>query len=257
MRDPHVVSLRYKLETVPTVTFNNPPPVKVETDAFLLCLENGRAFVEMKEHFAAVEAARSAVDPYLHSWELDVALRFGRQEIRFTYEDAEVIDRNPPPPGSPQVIQLSAVISATSSSGTATLTVARREYPFPPKHFRANPDVDTLWHRFDGYNQGREPLLAMAYFCLTLLEARAGGRKNAGKLYRVHKDVLSKLGELTASTGDERTARKLKETSALVPLAPTETRWIEAAVKAIIRRVGEIDANPSLDVLAMSDLPTL
>ena len=256
MRDPHVASLRYKLETISTVTFNNPPPVKVETDMFLLYLENGKASVEMKEHFAAVEAARSVIDPYLRAWELDVALHLGRQEIKFIYEDAEVIDRNPPPPGSPQAIQLSGIALATSF-GTATLTVARREYPLPPKHFRVNPDVDTLWHRFDGYNQGREPLLAMAYFCLTLLEARAVRRKNTVKLYRVHKAVLDKLGELTANRGDERTARKLKKASTLVPLTPTETRWIEAAIKAIIRRVGEIDANPSLDVLTMSDLPTL
>ena len=250
------MSLRYKLETISTVTFNNPPPVTIETDTFLLRLENEKAFVEMKRHFATVEAAKSAIDPFLRAWELDMALDFGRQEIKFTYEDAEVIDRNPPPPGAPQLLQLSGIALATSVAA-GTLSVARREYRLPPKHFKVNPDVDTLWHRFDGYNQGREPLLAMAYSCLTLLEARAGGRKNAEKVYRIHKAVFDKLGELTANRGDERTARKLKKASALVPLTPTETRWIEAVTKAIIRRVGEIDANPSLDVLTMSELPAL
>lgn len=256
MRDPHVMSLQYKLETISTVTFNNPPAIKDETDAFLLYLENGKATVKLKDHFTSVEAARSLVDGYLRAWELDVALRFGRQEIKFTYEDAEVVDRDPPPSVSPRVIQVSSIVSATSF-GTATLSVARREYHLPPKHFRVNPDVDTLWYRYNGYTQGREPLLAMAYFCLTLLEALAGGRKNAEKLYRIHYAVLDKLGELTSNRGDERTARKLKKANALVPLGPAETCWIEVAIKAIIRRVGEIGANPSLDVLTMNDLPAL
>ena len=252
-----MVSLRYRLESVSTVTFNNPPAIKEETDAFRLNLENEKANFELKSHFASVEDAKNVVDSYLRAWELDVALRFGRQEIKFSFEDAEVIDRDPPPPPeSPKVIQVSGIVSATAF-GTATVSVARREYPSPPKHFRVNPDVDTLWHRFEGYTQSREPLLAMAYFCLTLLEARTGGRKNAEKQYRIHKNVLDKLGELTANKGDERTARKLKKAGVPVPLTPMETHWIEAAIKAIIWRVGEMDANPSLDVITMSDLPKL
>jgi len=256
MHDPHVVSLQYKLETGTTVSFYNPPAVNDETDTFRLKLENSKVTVDLKHHFASVEAARCVVDAYLLAWELDVALRFGRKEIKFIFEDAEVIDRDPPPSGSPMTIQVSGIASATAF-GTATISAARREYPSPPKYFRVNPDVDTLWHRFEGYSQGREPLLAMAYFCLTLLEARAGGRKNAEKQYRIQKAVLDKLGELTANRGDEKTARKLKKASPPAPLTPAEARRIEVAIKAIIWRVGEMGTNPSLAVIGMSDLPKI
>jgi hypothetical protein len=97
MRDPHVVALRYKVETTPTITFNNPPAVEAEASAFRLRLENDEVTIELKEHFPSIEAARIAVDSFLRSWELDIVLRFGRQEIKFAFEDADVIDRDPPP----------------------------------------------------------------------------------------------------------------------------------------------------------------
>jgi hypothetical protein len=153
-------------------------------------------------------------------------------------------------------MQLSGTAYGTAFA-TATLSVARREYPSPPKHFRVNPDVDTLWHRFEGYAQGREPLLSMAYFCLTLLEARAGDRKNVETMYKVHKKILDRLGELTTTKGDEKTARKVRKLSALAPLTPSETIWVEAAIKAIIRRVGEVNSNPAVQMIMMNYLPSL
>jgi hypothetical protein len=97
----------------------------------------------------------------------------------------------------------------------------------------------------------------MVYFCLTVIEAKAGGRDQAVKLYRISKEVLSKLGELTSERGDAKTARKMKQGKTLTPLSPTESSWINAAVKAIIRRVGEIDLDPTLPDITMNDLPTL
>jgi hypothetical protein len=97
----------------------------------------------------------------------------------------------------------------------------------------------------------------MAYFCLTVIEAKAGSRKQAAKLYRISKEVLSKLGELTSDRGDAQTARKIKQSSTLTPLSSAESSWINAAVKTIIRRVGEIDLDPKLPEITMNDLPTL
>jgi hypothetical protein len=66
--------------------------------------------------------------------------------------------------------------------------------------------------------------------------------------------VLKKFSELASTRGDEKTARK---GGVQQPLSAAETQRIEAAIKAIIRRVGEIDGNPSLPELTMSDLPPL
>src|SRR5438105_3912003 len=103
MRDPHVVKLRYRIETIPTIKFTE-TELTHETHDFQIKLEQGKATFEPKVHFPSIEAARSIADPFLRAWELDVALRYGKKEITFLFEDAEMIDRNPPPPGSPNIV---------------------------------------------------------------------------------------------------------------------------------------------------------
>lgn len=260
MRDPHIVSLRYRLEPVDSVTFDDPQPIERKTDAFRMRLEDGTLSIDMVEHFASVEDARRVVNSFLRAWEIDAALRYGRREIAFVFEDAEVIDRDPPPPGSPQVIGL-APLGILAAVGSVTAHVRRRKYPEPPTQFRASPDVETLWWRYEGYLQGREPLLPMAFFCLSMLEASAGVKKGkrqqTARKYQISEDVLSKLGELTSLRGDEKTARKFDHNSTRSPLTSAEVTWIESAVKAIIRRLGEYGSTTSLSTITMNDLPEL
>jgi hypothetical protein len=143
--------------------------------------------------------------------------------------------------------------------GEVSLQVMRREYPAPPARFKASTDVETLWHRYEGYKQGREPLLGMAYACLTWLEAQVGGRANAAKTYAIDATILRKLGDFTANLGDERTARKFHARGARRPPTPEETAWIDAVIRILIRRVGEHAADPDAPwpPLSMRDLPSL
>jgi hypothetical protein len=57
-----------------------------ESDAFTARLESGRLTVTMKEHHHSVDSARQRVNPFPRAWELDIALRQGRQEISFEPE---------------------------------------------------------------------------------------------------------------------------------------------------------------------------
>lgn len=254
MRDPHVVSLHYLLETDDTVSYKNPPLLSHAFGPFSIQLAKNELCVTMKEHFASVPAARMTVEDYLRAWELDVALRFGPGELRFSYKDAEVIDRHPPPPGTPQVIELAGTINITMS-GSASLHVARAAYPAPPTRFRVTPDVETLWHRYSGHKEGREPLLSMAYFCLTLLESDGRGRSGAAQRFGIDLAILGKLGEITSTRGDDATARKVHGKAPL-PLTDVERAWVEAAMKAVIRRVAEFAPGDPISLI-MSDLPAL
>ncbi|MBI4643263.1 MAG: hypothetical protein HY743_05935 [Deltaproteobacteria bacterium] len=130
-------------------------------------------------------------------------------------------------------------------------------YPNPPNFFKISPDALTLWQRYEGYLNNREPLQSMGYFCFSLLKFRAGGLKNAEKMYRINFEVLKKLSELTSTKGDEKTARKFESVISLGPLSAVENEWIKTAVRIIIRRVGEIDNAPSLPIITMNDLPKL
>jgi hypothetical protein len=65
---------------------------------------------------------------------------------------------------------------------------------------------------------GRGELTDAAYFCLTLLERRAGGRAEAADEFAIHPTVLSKLGYLTSDeVGDARGARKVSRKSSMRP----------------------------------------
>ena len=256
MRDPHVVALRYRLECDETLSFENPPLAEAQTDAFRVSLHDDRLTAEMIEHYSTEEGARKRVETYLRSWEVDAALCSGRQEFRFQFESADVIDRDPPPPGSPQTVHVKGIAS-TVTFGTVTVHKKTRVYPAPPVGFVASPDVETLWARYEGYLQGQEPLSSMAYACLTFLEALAGGRKETARQYNISQIVLGTLGRLSNELGDSQTARKFSRSRSPRLASGSEIAWMETAVKALIRRVGEHASDPTEQrpMLTMHDLP--
>lgn len=265
MRDPHVEILRYRLETASNITYDNPLPVDIDHDEFSGRLETGILTCHMKKHYESIDAAHKVVTWYLRAWEMDAALKFGPGEIRFVYEDAQVIDRNPPPPDAPLEIQVSEGF-LTMEGSVVTLRVTRREYPKPPMIFRVSPDVETLWQRYQMYLDGKDRLLSMAYFCLSLLELIAGGspasrsgqskrRRAASNMFSIEYDVLNQLGELTSARGDRLTARKAQTTP--IPLSEKERQWIEVTIKQVIRRIGEYNCGLTLPTIRMTDLPPL
>jgi len=257
MRDPHVVSLTYNASPSESTSFEKAPPLEGTIEDLRFRLDVGTLRIEPTIHFPSIEDARRLVDPLLRSWEIDIALRFGSPELSFVYDTAEVIDRQPPPPGARHAVlnvQLGEVVLVGSA---VTLRVSRGSYPQPPAAFRLNPDVDTLWRRYQGYKEGREPLPSMAYFCLTLIESLAGGRDTAASTFKISKRVLAKIGQLASERGDASTARKYRAIAAGAPLTGGEASWLEEAIKVIIRRVGELQAIDALNTIEMDDLPQL
>jgi hypothetical protein len=269
MNDPHVVSLEYRLVvSEDIVRYIDPPPIPWNTLDFHAVLADGILTCKMIRHFASIQEARNVVEPYLRAWELEAALHQGHIELRFAYNNkAEIIDLNPvpsPPPGSRSYLKGLGTVTVIGSASLSTI-VNRRTYPDPPSDFRVTPNVETMWHRYQGYLEGREPLQAMAYLCLTLLEfdqpSNSGPRRPSRKRvaaankYNIDISVLEILGELTSTKGNPTTARKYEAT--LQELTGKERNWIDAAIRALIRRVGEYDPQKSLPPLTMQDLPSL
>jgi len=263
MRDPHVVALLYRVETEPTLVFDNPPPVEHQTNDFDVRLAGGVVTVTMHEHHASEESARRDVDQYLRGWEITAGLQFGRPDMRFVFDRAEVIDRAPPKPGTATLH--ARAFGSVTAFGTLTVRASRRQYPEPPADFTLSPDVESMWRRFEGYLRGREPLLSMAYFCRTVLttSAKLGPgtaslkpMEAAATVHQVDLGVLLMLNGLT-NVGDESTARKKHSNNR--PLRGEEVAWIEAVIRALIRRAGERAANPSGPhrQLTMADFPPL
>jgi hypothetical protein len=252
MRDLHVEWLEYEMKA--GWLFENPPPLDWETPVFEANLDHGILRVNLRHHFATIAEAQVAIESFLQTWEIDVALTHGQREMTFAFKQSHLVDRDPSPPGS--AITGTAVTMTGRTSVSATGQVIRKTYPAIPSNFTAVPDVVTLWTRFEGFKKGREPLASMAYFCFTVLMNSYGGRVDAAsKALAVDKDVLKKVSELSTNRGEPSTARKM--TRHLTPITTTEAHWLDAAIRALIRRVGEIAAGHSPFKLTMKQLPPL
>jgi hypothetical protein len=253
MNDPHVEHLSFTAEPLGNISYRDPPPVDVTLPVGSLRLESGILTVHPSVHFATEAEAKKAVEPYLRSWEIDSDLRWGVGTLRFKFTDSLIIDRNPPPPGSHQVISANAAVVLVTA-GQGSIHVTRATYPEPPVRFLATKEVEILVHRFTEHMAGREPLTGMAYFSLTVVQALAGGRKEAASRFALDVRILSRIGELSSS-GDHRTARKIQKGKPLRALTSAEENWLREAVKLLIRRVGEEASGAGLTRLPLSALP--
>jgi hypothetical protein len=257
--DLHVVSLQYALKTTDHCSYANAPALEFETGEARFRLVDGELICEMKTHYPTADAARAGVEPILRAWEVDVDLRSGRGELRFAFEGADIVDRTPKPAGTihgtAYIVSPPAMVSAC---GTVSVDVTRDQYPDPPSSFRLNPDVQSLLDRYYRYLDGGEPLLGMAYFCLTLVEVKTGGKtrrerhQRASAKYRMETTVFEKMGTLTSERGDRQSARKA---SAAQPLMASESAWVQAALKKLIRQLGTPEVARSW--ITMADLPAI
>lgn len=255
MSDFHVVALKYRLQPSDHISYAEPPSLVFENEIAHFRLEKGQLRCEMKLHVATSEEARALVEPVLRNWEMEVELARSRGELRFIYEDAEIIDRTPSTPGAIRGHVMVALGGAYSvATANAASHIIRRKYPDPPLGFHLTPDAESILLRFRGYQDGREPLLSMAYFCLTVVLSAAGGLSNAAKAFGIAGGVLRKLGELTSNRGDRTTARKAHATKH--PLTRAERAWIEATVKQLVLRLCE-PPSAQRKQLTMADLPPL
>lgn len=248
----HVAKLYYSLVKHETVSYENPAPIDFETDTARFFLAEGRLTCEMKIHTSSGTEARAVVEPAIRSWEVASDLKGNRGAFRLKYDRPEIVDRCPLEPGEGRAYITGA--GAVSIMGAAIVHVTSNAYPDPPGAFRLNADAESMWLRYKGYLEGREPLLSMAYFCETVLETVAGGRNEAAKAFAVDVEVLRKVGELTSTRGDYTIARKACSN---LPLSGHEAAWLEAAVKEIIIRVGDCRDCERLLTITLADLPPL
>ena len=248
MNDPHVAALIYSIKHDRTVKYDDAPPIKREEPEFSIKVEDKRVRLEFKTDYATEDAALKAIGPYIRTWELEAALAGRPGQFELMFERAEVVDRNPPPP-TPGVLHLSAHAILPALTSQVTLLVTNpKPYPPPPSGVTLDaddPDVLTMFHRYQGYLEDREPLPSMAFFCLSMLEKYlCRGRPKAAAKYGIDLEVLKDVGNLTANKGGPAAARKAQKEGIGNPLTMEEIRFLTQAVKAMIRRVAEVAHDP-------------
>ena len=259
MNDPHVVALNYIIEHDSTVKYDDAPPIEYDGPEFSVRVADEEVRLELKTHYATEDAALQAADHYIRSWELGAALDGQPGQFKLLFKSAEVVDRNPPPP-TPGKVNASPITFRFEVPNTVTITkTSPKQYPPPPSGVTLdpyNPNVLTMFHRYQGYLEQREKLTDMTYFCLTMLiKVLCPNPRSAAHKYMISKPVLTKVGYLTSKRGDEDSARKADAIN--TDFTSQEINFLESATKAMIRRVGEVALHPeqSHPQITMSDLP--
>ena len=263
VNDPHVVALHYTVEHGNSVRYQNACPLSLETPEFHLTLEDNNVRFVLKEQYADEDEARKALEPFVRCWEFVAGLRSGPGQFKLRYERAEIVDQNPSPPTSPSTLSiwnLRGNIRIPAPTLSARITYESPRYPAPPSECIINPDdpdVATMYHRYERYRLGREPLPGMAYFCYTMLtDVLCGSRKEASPKYRISGKVLCKVSKLSSYKGGSD-ARKADAVSN--ELTELEKRFLDQAIVEIIFRVAQVaaDENQCLPKITLSDLPSL
>ena len=253
MNDPHVNALVFGIEHGPALSYSDDAQaIDHDEPGFRVTLKDRTVRFELNEHYATQEEALEAVLPYIRGWELDANLHGRPGDFQLRFDRAEVIDRNPPPPSKQGSVHLSAggIAAWRFTTGSVEVTVTRGAYPSPPAGVTLkadDPDVKTMYGRLSGYYSNREPLPSIAYFCLTMLEYRRPGRgsqqrRNAAAHYHISKKVLKEIANLSSNKGGDGSARRASAVS--TELSREEERFLEAAVKTMIRRAAEVAQDP-------------
>jgi hypothetical protein len=256
VRDPHVQAIHYLVSSGEGISYSNPEPVSFSNHLGTFDLTAGKFRIVPSEHFPDEDEARRAVEPFLRAWEIEADLISNIGMIRFKFDRAEVIDRNPPPPGSSQAIELKGA-SMVLVSDSVSLHLACTRYPQPPKTFRVTPEVQHAYRRWLGYRLDKEPLQSMAYFVLTQLEEATGSRQRAARSFQIGKKVLDTIGKLSSTKGDESTARKAPPGNKFQELSGSEKHWLEEAMRRVVHRLGEHASGAPLAPISLLDLPSL
>ena len=247
MNDPHIVALLYRIEHGNTVDYSEAEPLVQDEPLFRLEVKDNQVRFELKEHYATEGEARNAIENFIGNWESHASLERGPDTFRLEFEKSEIIDRNPIPGKS----YLRATASLGPLKASCSLSIVVPNYPTPPSGVNFNdPDVQTMYQRYIGYRQGKEPLASMANFCLTVLDDMSGQGKNrrkaAAQKYQFQYAVLRRIGELCNNKGGQRGARKADGVGK--DFTTEERTFLEQAIMKIIRRTAKRAANPEEDL---------
>lgn len=253
MRDPHVEAVYFEVSSAEDISYENPEPLSFSNHLGEFSLVDGVLKVVPAEHFCTGREASEAIEGFLRAWEIKADLKQNLGMIRFMYSDADVIDRNPLPPGS-QHVHVAGIASGLAVSDFVTCHLTARRYPSPPARFSASEYAQHAYRRWLGYRRGNEPLQAMAYFIITLMESIAGGtRAKACELFNIDMAVRKRMGDLCSERGSALTARKAQSTN-FDELSHIEQEWLERAVKRLIFRLGEHASGQPMEPITLENV---
>jgi hypothetical protein len=250
-----VKQLIYRVQSPPHSDYAKAGDLQYGAVDFDALYSKGELEIAFKSEDYDEEGALNLISPFLRTWEAIIGLRHC-PGVKFELK---------------HIKQSESTLPTTGFAYMSADCIASRQYeqfPAPMNDWKFGPEVEEMYNRYAAFTERREPLPAMAYFCLDKLETFADNqalapgvektskRKKASKIFGIEEGVLRKLGELSSTKGGPEEARKANTSR---PLSSNEREWLVEAAKLLIWRAGEYchDPNKSLQLITMNQLPGL
>ncbi len=252
MKQSRVLSLTYRITSDAHTCYEEPEVMRFTNYLGRFELKQGRMTFWPDEDFRTATEVRGALAPFLHDWEMHVAISDVPGALKFVFEQAEVQES----PATTESFARLEGVATVSFTAVASMTLTRKAYPAPPQAFQVTTEVELAYRRWQAYREGREPLLSMAYLIYTIFAPPKGrSRREAAKFYSVDEQVLHTLSGVASVRGGLDDARKFNASGNAKPLADHERAWLEATIRRLVYRLGELAAGAALAQIRMEDLP--
>jgi hypothetical protein len=254
---PRILKLIYRLQWANPngnrVSANASLPASFRAGDFEASLVDGDWVFTPRVDFYSEEFARVTLEPMLRDWETEWDLL---HRLRFSLKFVDCLWEQPERTES-DVVEVSAKIGIREVSLNGSATWCLSNYPAAPSFSLRNTALAARllarWHEIE---DGRNTLLAGAYWFATTFESEFGGsRKAAAKNLCVDFPVLSTLGRLSTQN-DPAESRKNK--GPLIPLTEAEKTWLKQVIQKLMVRAVEVGSyHPHSTQITMNDLPRL
>jgi hypothetical protein len=256
MKNPRVERLNYEFRSLEDRhDFSQAAAWEGDLEDFHCRLDQGILEVRPRTNYTTTDAARQALEPHLHAWELWAELT-NMIRVEFRYKSAQVVDRQATP-DSVSVAAYAELAEALGVANDVTVKIGHGEYPLPPsKDLATSPLVEELLGWVRDLREGRQRILVLAYLFFTRLRYEYNGEVAAAAALKVSRNVLGALRKLAAKN-DPSERRKVD--GPIQRLTDAERGWITAALPRLTQQVAEIEAGSSPPKLNMGppDLPPL
>lgn len=244
MNDPHVASLRYRIDPVhELLDFTGTSlPDEFKVGPFACRVEEAELIVTPREHFASEEEATAVLEPKLRAWEAYGEIVSGAR-FEFVQSSVQVVDRDPPPD---TISERGTSVTRVRFDLEASYNVKWSPPSFPPpapEWFAETEALSRLKGVLRRQREGRYPLLAAAYDVFTQLKTHFGGgdEREAARRLNVSSKVLIEVRKLSARDDPEH-GRAVKEPdSSPEPITAEDETFLKRALTALVERAAHAE----------------
>ena len=200
-----------------------------------------------KGNYASEYEARLALEPHLESWSAKAELVDGIP-MSFHFVGSEVADRWSQPSGGDAIELLFFAASSATTSDSVTLIRVIGDLPAPDPHWHGESPLARDLRLRARALADNSSLPAVAHTMYEGIKAKYGGPGRAATSLRVSTGLLEQVSRLTGGAKDGKPTNP-------VTLSDQQRAWLLQAMRALARRVAEVEAGvTSLPTLTQADI---